>query len=59
MMMLDDKVINILIKYGKFIIIDLHSYSDGQVFRLFKFQYLSDIFIVVEERFYSKKLTEH
>lgn len=57
--LLDDTVTNILTKYGKCIIIDLHSYSEEQVFRLFKYQDVPDICIGIEERFYSKKLTDH
>lgn len=53
---LDDTVTQILVRHGECIIIDLHSYSDEQVFRLFGYQGVPDICIGVEERFYSKKL---
>lgn len=56
---LDNAVTRILIKYGSCIIIDLHSYSDEQVYRLFKYQDVPDICIGIEERFYSKKLINY
>ena len=56
---LDNIVTKIIQKYGKCIIIDLHSYSDEQVFRLFKYQDVPDICIGIEKRFYSKELTNY
>lgn len=57
--LLDDTVTKILTEYGKCIIIDLHSYSDEQVFRLFNYQDVPDICIGIEERFYSEELTNY
>lgn len=56
---LDNITTNILQKYEECIIIDLHSYSDEQVFRLFKYQNVPDICIGIEEKFYSKELTDY
>lgn len=57
--LLDETVTKILTKYGKCIIIDLHSYSDEQVSRLFNYRDVPDICIGVEERFYSEELTNY
>lgn len=57
--LLDDTVTQILTDYGKCIIIDLHSYSTEQVFRLFNYQDVPDICIGIEEAFYSEELTNY
>lgn len=57
--LLDDAVTKILAKYGKCFIIDLHSFSDEQVYRLFNYQDVPDICIGIEERYYSAELTNH
>ena len=56
---LDDITTKMLEQYSQCIIIDLHSYSDEQVFRLFQYQNTPDICIGVEESFYSKNLTDY
>lgn len=57
--LLDDAVTEVLNGYGKCIIIDLHSYSDEQVFRLFNYQDVPDICIGIEEKYYSEELINY
>lgn len=56
---LDDAVTRILSECGECIIIDLHSYSDEQIYRIFKYQAGPDICIGIEERYYSEELTNY
>ncbi len=57
--LLDETVTNILEKYQKCIIIDLHSYSSKLVYRLFNYESVPDICIGIEENYYSEELTHY
>ena len=56
--LLNRRVTEILDEYGSCIIIDLHSYSDEAVDRLFGYHNCPDVCIGTEEAYYSKELTE-
>lgn len=55
----DEMVSKILDKYKKCIIIDLHSYSDELVYRLFGCNDSPDICLGVEENYYSKEIVDY
>lgn len=55
----DEMVSKILDKYKKCIIIDLHSYSDELVYRLFGYNDAPDICLGVEENYYSKEIVDY
>lgn len=55
----DGRVNKILDKYKKCIIIDLHSYSDELVYRLFGYNDAPDICLGVEENYYSKEIVDY
>lgn len=55
----DERVSKILDKYKKCIIIDLHSYSDELVYRLFGYNDAPDICLGVEENYYSKEIVDY
>ncbi len=57
--LLDKTVTEILEKYQKCIIIDLHSYSSELVSRLFNCKFVPDICIGIEENYYSEQLTNY
>ena len=57
--LLDKTVTEILEKYQRCIIIDLHSYSSELVSRLFNCKVVPDICIGIEENYYSEELTNH
>lgn len=58
-LLMDQTVTKILSKYKKCIIIDLHSYSNELVNRLFNYTDVPDICIGIEEDYYSEELTNH
>jgi len=53
---LDRRVSKILVKYGKCLIIDLHSFSDETVNRLFGWTDFPDVCIGTEENYYSEEI---
>lgn len=57
--LLNEKVETILKQYNKCIIIDLHSFSDELVFKLFGYKDTPDICIGFDEIYYSKDLVNH
>lgn len=57
--LVDNKVSEILKKYNKCIIIDLHSYSDDLVKRLFNYEDNPDICIGVEDNYYSEEIKDN
>ena len=56
--MLDSRADAIVSEYGSCIIIDLHSYSDEMVRRIFGYTGCPDVCIGVEPDYYSKDLTD-
>lgn len=46
-------------KYNKCIIIDLHSFSNEMIYRLFGYENLPDICIGVEEDYYSEEIKNY
>ena len=55
---LDERVSEILNTYGSCIIIDLHSYSDEMVHRLFGYDCCPDVCIGIERDYYSNEIVE-
>jgi len=55
---LDERVFEIMNAYGSCIIIDLHSYSDEMVHRLFGYNNCPDVCIGTEQEYYSNDIVE-
>ncbi len=55
---LDERVSDILDTYGSCIIIDLHSYSDEMVSRLFGYENCPDVCIGTEQEYYNSDIVE-
>lgn len=56
---LDEMVSHILSEYNKCVIIDLHSYSDMIVERLFRYENNPDICLGVEKEYYNEELVNY